>query len=135
MTPARRRSLIRLGIVMVIYVASLVAAKHLVVGKVVSGPLAYALAVIPGLAVAGMFYNTGRMIIETEDEFMRMLAVRQQMVAAGFALSVAAVWGFLEQFGLVSHVEAYWVVVLWAVGVFIGQVANRIIFGTWGECP
>jgi hypothetical protein len=29
-------------------------------------------------------------------------------------------------FDLVPHVEAFYIMVLWAVGVFVGQVANRV---------
>jgi hypothetical protein len=66
---------------------------------------------------------------------MRMLAVRQQLIAAGFALSVASVWGTLEMFELVPHVEAFFVVMLWALGIFVGMIANRITHGVWGQCP
>ena len=101
----------------------------------VARPLAFAVALVPGLAIAAMFYNTLSMIAATTDEFMRMLAVRQQLIAAGFALALASVWGTLEMFDLVPHAEAFYIVVLWAVGLFVGQLSNRITHGTWGECP
>jgi hypothetical protein len=134
-TPARRRSVIRLAIVMAVYFVGIVAANYLIEQVGVSRPIAFAVALIPGFATVGLFYSTAVMILETEDEFMRMLAVRQQMIAVGFAMSVACVWGFLEEFRLVEHVSSYYIVVLWAAGVFIGQVANRITHGVWGECP
>ena len=127
--------MIRVFIVTAIYIASFAGASYLIKQVGVSRPLAFGLALIPGLAIAGMFYNTLWMITATKDEFMRMLAVRQQLIAAGFAMSVASVWGFLEQFKLVEHVEAFYIVVLWAVGLFIGQLSNRITHGVWGECP
>jgi hypothetical protein len=92
-------------------------------------------ALVPGLAIAAMFYNTLSMITATTDEFMRMLAVRQQLIAAGFALALASVWGTLEMFELVAHAAAFYIVVLWAIGLFVGQLANRITHGVWGECP
>jgi len=134
-TPVRRRYLIRTLIVMAVYVAGIAAAKYLIADVGVSRPLALAVALVPGLAMAAMFYNTLSMIAATSDEFMRMLAVRQQLIAAGFALALASVWGSLEMFELVPHVDAFYVVVLWAIGLFVGQLANRITHGVWGECP
>ena len=41
-------------------------------------------------------------------------------------------WGFLENFHLVPHVDAFYVAVLWFVGLGIGSVYNRISLGTSG---
>lgn len=117
-----------------LYVVSLIGAKALIEGRLVSGPLVWALALLPGLAVAGMFYAMGMLIVEQTDEFLRMLLVRQNLIAVAFALSVASVWGFLEMFGLVGHVDAYLIVVLWAVGLALGALANRVTHGAWGDC-
>lgn len=135
MKPAAKRNLVRTGIVVAVYLVGLVLAQHVIVGQGLGGPLAYAVALIPGLATVGMFWSTGKMIVETDDEFMRMLAVRQQLIAVGFAMSVACVWGTLEVFKLVPHVPAFYIMVLWAIGVFVGLVANRITHGVWGQCP
>jgi len=134
-TPVRRRYLIRTLVVTAIYIAGVVGAKALIADVGVSRKLAIAVALVPGLAMAGMFYNTLRMIGDTADEFMRMLAVRQQLIAAGIALAGASVWGSLEMFDLVPHVDAFYIVVLWAAGLFVGQLSNRITHGVWGECP
>jgi hypothetical protein len=133
MTPAARRYMLRVAIAMAIYLVSLFTAEYLIERVGVSRPLAFALALIPGVAVAGLFYAIGMFIVETKDEFMRMLLVRQQLIAAGFALSVACVWGFLEQYALVEHVKAFWIVVVWTFGQFVGMVSNRITHGSWGE--
>ena len=134
-TPVRRQYLIRTLAVMAIYIAGIFGAAYLIETVGVSRPLAFAVALVPGLAMAGMFYNTISMIAATKDEFMRMLAVRQQLIAAGLALAGASVWGSLEMFALVPHVDAFYIVVLWAVGLFVGQASNRITHGTWGQCP
>ena len=91
-----------------------------------------ALALLPGLAVSGMFWAIARLIIEEKDEFIRMLTIRQTLIASGFALSAASIWGFLEAADLVPHLDAYWVAVAWFVGLFFGALANRIEHGTWG---
>ena len=134
MSPAARRYMLRVVVAMTVYLVSLFAAQQLIEDLNVSGPLAWALALIPGLATAGLFYAVGMFIVETTDEFMRMLLVRTQLIATGFAMSVACVWGFLEEFMLVEHFDAFYIVVLWAAGQFVGMLSNRITHGTWGEC-
>lgn len=89
-------------------------------------------ALLPGLAVVGVFWAIGRLIIEEQDEFLRMLIVRQSLVATGFALSVATIWGFLESADIAPHLPAYWWAVTWFLGLAIGAVFNRIQYGAWG---
>lgn len=90
------------------------------------------LAVLPGLAVIGIFWAVGRLILEEQDEFIRMLVVRQSLIATGIALSAATVWGFLEAADVVPHLDAYWVAVAWFLGLFVGALSNRIEYGSWG---
>ena len=89
-------------------------------------------AIPPGLAVIGIFWAIGRLIVEEQDEFIRMLVIRQSLIASTVALSAAAIWGFLESAAVVPHADAYWWPVLWFVGLAIGAVANRIEYGAWG---
>lgn len=90
------------------------------------------LAVLPGLAIIGIFWAVGRLIVEEQDEFIRMLVIRQSLVATGVALSAASVWGFLEAADIVPHLDAYWIAVAWFFGLFVGAVFNRVQYGTWG---
>ncbi|NMW32500.1 hypothetical protein HKD42_10545 [Altererythrobacter sp. RZ02] len=90
------------------------------------------LAILPGLAIIGIFWAIGRLIVEEQDEFMRMLIVRQSLVATGFALSAASIWGFLEAADVVPHLDAYWVAVAWFAGLGLGAIMNRVQYGTWG---
>lgn len=132
MPPATKRNLRRPAIAIAVYLPSVFAASYLIEHQGVSGVAAYALALIPGVGAAALFWINAKMILETEDEFMRMLAVRRDAMAAGFAISLACVWGFLEQFKLVPHVPAFWIIVLWAIGVFLGIAVNRMTHGVWG---
>lgn len=117
-----------------IYVVSLIGAKTLFEAYPMTGAPAWMLALVPGLAVVGYIYAIGMYVIEQRDEFVRMLMVRQMLIAMGLTLSVASVWGFLENFGLVGHVEAYWIVVIWSFGLAMGSITNRLTHGAWGEC-
>lgn len=98
----------------------------------ISRELKFALALLPGMAILGVFWAIGRLIVEEQDEFMRMLVVRQALVATAVALSAATVWGFLESADLVIHVDAYYWAVAWFLGLFVGAAMNRLKYGTWG---
>lgn len=132
--PAARRYMARITVAMAVYIVGLFGANYLIDNDLVSGPLAWAAALVPGLAVAGVFYAVGMLILEQKDEFIRMLLIRQNLIAMALAMSIVVVWGFLESFGLVGHVAGYLIVVWWAIGMAIGAVSNRITHGSWGQC-
>ena len=92
----------------------------------------YAIAILPGLAIIGGFWAIGRLIVEESDEFLRILTVRQTLIASALAISAATVWGFLESADLVPHIDAYWFAAVWFVGLIVGALVNRIEHGTWG---
>jgi hypothetical protein len=131
-SPAHRRYVIRLAVAMTLYILFLFIAGRLVGSGTVRGVGAYLLAMLPGLAIVGVFWAVGRLIVEETDEYQRMLFVRQTLVATGFALSLATVWGFLENFGLVGHVDAFYVAILWFAGLGVGGVYNRLTLGDSG---
>ena len=133
LTNPNRRFLVRLAIAATALVISVTAARYLIGQGDVSGPAIWALAVIPGLAMVGIFYAYGMLILEQKDEFIRMLLLRQLIIGTGVALSFAVVWGFLESFGLVAHIYSYYIAVAWIIGFALGGVVNRITQGAWGE--
>ena len=99
--------------------------KHQLFG----GPIAYVAAVLPALPIIGIFGAMGRYLVEEQDEYVRMMMVRQSLWASAFALSVATVWGFLENFNLVEHVEVYSVAVVWFFGLAVGASMNKLTLG------
>ena len=98
-----------------------------------TGLPAYAAAVLPALPIIGIFVAMGRYLIDEQDEYVRMLVVRQTLWASGFALGVATIWGFLESFELVDHINAYYVAVLWFGGLGLGACINRLTLGSGGR--
>ena len=76
---------------------------------------AYLLAVLPALPVIGMIWTIMRLAVETEDEYQRHLFGRQVLVATGLTLSLATIWGFLENFHLAAEVPGYHVTLVWFV--------------------
>jgi hypothetical protein len=127
-----RRFLVRLTSSAIVLGLAVAAARFLI-GEGLAGPLTWVLALIPGLAMVGIFYAYGMLIIEQKDEFLRMLILRQLIIATGIALSLATIWGFLEEFGLVEHIYPYYVAVAWIIGFAFGGLVNRITHGAWGE--
>ena len=129
-----RNYLKRMLIVSLAYVGSLFAAVSLIDKGDPITPLSVAIAIVPGLAVVGYFWAIGRFIVEVKDEFIRMLNIRQSLIATAISLSAASVWGFLENFGQAPHIDAFWWPIVWFFGLGIGALANKITYGTTGEC-
>jgi hypothetical protein len=122
--PAARRYRRRVVWLSLLYAIFLVTDVYAFKHHVLSGALAYAAAVLPALAIIGIFVAIGRYLVEEQDEFLRVLAIRQALWASGFSLSAATIWGFLESFDLVSHVDFYYVAVLWFGGLGLGGCVN-----------
>jgi hypothetical protein len=123
----------RISAAMAAYIVTLTAALRFVGGGDVTGPLAYLLALLPGVSVAAIFWAIGRLLVEEKDEYQRMLLVRQSLVATGFTLSVVTMWGFLENFDLVPHVDAFYVAVLWFGGLALGSCVNWLMLRGHGD--
>ena len=77
--------------------------------------------------------DIGRLLVEEQDEYLRMLLVRQTLVATGFTLTIVTVWGFLENLDLVAHVDAFYVAILWFVGLGVGSCFNWLTLKRDGE--
>lgn len=134
MKPAQRRYLIRLAVAMICYMASLFVAIRLVRDGHLTGVPAWGLALLPGLSVAGVFWAIGRLLVEETDEYQRMMLVRQTLIATGFTLTIVTIYGFLENFRLVGHIDAFYIAILWFIGLGVGSAANRLALGDGGRC-
>ena len=126
---AHRRYLVRMALFMGSYLLILFGVATRFHNGGVGTAEAYILGILPALPIIGVFWSIGRLLVEESDEFLRMLMIRQTLWASGFALSIATVWGFLESFDMVGHVEAFYVAVLWFGGLGLGALANRLTFG------
>lgn len=134
MNPAMKRYNWRVIWLSLIYAAFLIGAVYGFKHHLFSGPIAYVAAVLPALPIIGIFGAMGRYLVEERDEYIRMILVRQTLWASGFALSVATVWGFLESFNLVEHVDAYSVAIVWFFGLAVGSIINKLTIGTAAGC-
>jgi len=131
-TPAWTRYNFRLIWLSLLYAIFLIGAVYGFKHQLVSGGAAYVVAILPALPIIGIFGAIGRYLVEEQDEYVRMLMVRQTLWASGFTLSLATIWGFLDNFQLVGHVDGYWVVIAWFFGLGIGGIVNKFTLGAAG---
>ena len=129
---AQRRYTKRVAAFTSLYLATFAGRILLDDGHTIPVAAHYAIAILPGLAIIGVFWAIGRLIVEESDEFLRMLTVRQTLIASALAISAATIWGFLESADLVPHIDAYWYAAVWFIGLIVGALINRIEHGTWG---
>lgn len=127
MQPEMRRYTRRLFTAMTLYGIALVTVNLWFRHAAPHGVIAYVAAVLPALPIMAVFVIIGRLLVEMRDEYVRMLLVRQSLVATGFALSVTTAWGFLEGFVHVPHVPGYYAAVLWFAGLGVGGCVNWIL--------
>lgn len=58
--------------------------------------------------------------------------MRKIVIATGFALSVASVWGMLEMFTRVEPLPVVWMFPIWSMGFALGAVWNKLTLGDAG---
>ena len=131
-SPAWARYNWRVVILSALYAAFLIAAVYGFKHQLVPAALKYPVAILPALPIIGIFGAMGRYLVEEQDEYVRMLMVRQILWASAFTLSIATVWGFLDNFELVGHADGYWIVILWFFGLGLGGIYNKLTLGEPG---
>lgn len=88
------------------------------------GALAVAIAILPALPLIGFIWAMGRLFVEESDEYQRMMHVKRALIATGFMLVVATVWGFLESSAMVPHVPAWAAFIVWNIGLLLAGVVT-----------
>ena len=130
-SPAIRRYLKRLALFMSIYVGLIFLAGYIFRHMPPSGPLAYALAVLPALPIIGVIWSVMRLLVEETDEYVRMLHVRQALFATGFCLTIMTVWEFLQNYDVVAPGNGgFGAAFFWFMGLGFGALYNRLTLGT-----
>lgn len=129
-----RRYVWRVAAAMTGYAITLLLANYLIDDAGLTGALAIAAALLPAICVAGVFWALARLLIEEQDEYQRLLLVRQILVASGLTLTVATLWGFLEDFALVPHVPVWYATPLFFVALGLGALINKLTLGDSGGC-
>jgi hypothetical protein len=134
-SPAMRRYVIRLAVLMTAYIALLFGSIHLFQQTHPTGVAAYALAIAPALPIVGVFWTVMRLLVEEQDEFVRMLLVRQCLIATGFCLTIVTIWEFLQNFELVPAGNGgFGAAFFWFMGLGVGALYNKLTVGSSGGC-
>lgn len=133
--PAYRRYTRRMLPLSLLYVGAIMLASWLVADRSTINAVSVGLALLPGLAILGWIWAMARLLIELDDEFLRLLEVRKVLVATGVTLAACSVWGLLEIYTNVPRLPVFLVFPLWAMGLFVGMLVNRVTLGSAGACP
>lgn len=121
MTRAMRDYNRRFLIASAVYAVGMLGASGIAARIDPASPLMWALAIAPMLPAFAMIWAMMRYLQEESDEYQRHKAVRAAMVGLGLVLVLGTGWGFLETFGLVPHIWAWWVFPAWALGLALGM--------------
>ena len=104
-SPAARYST-GMAIWMVLYAAALFGSITLIQSQAPTGPLLYALAVLPALPVGGAIWVFLK-YIDAVDEYVRGVLIRRFVIATGLTLFICTAWGFVEENAGAHHFSLY----------------------------
>jgi len=114
-TPAQRAHTRRVLWLLLIYVVVLPPLVWLRAHRHVSDLAALAMAIGASIPVLGIFASWGRYLSDERDEYHRAVALGRIAVATNVTMGAAVVWGFLQAFGLMPLIEAYWIPTVWVL--------------------
>jgi hypothetical protein len=120
LTPAQRAHTRRTLWLLLIYAVILPPLVWLRAHRQVSDLAALLMAIAASLPVLGLFASWGRYLSDERDEYHQALTLKRIAIATNATMGAAVVWGFLQAFGVMPLIEAYWVPFVWVViqGVF-----------------
>ncbi len=108
-SPAVRRLTNRvLGTMVLNILFAVIAALGIRFGHLRGVP-AYLVAVLPALPIIGAIVAFGVFLEEEKDEFQRNLLVQALLGGIGGTLAATTVWGNLEAFVHVPHLQSIWI--------------------------
>jgi hypothetical protein len=120
-SPAVKRYMQRFVPSMLLYVAVLVGSIYGLNQLKPHGVLLWALAVAPALPILLVIAVMGLYVVEETDELSRTIAVQSMLWGIGISLSVATVWGFLENAGLAPHLSSFLMFPLFCAAMGLSQ--------------
>ena len=103
--PAVKRYMARFVVAMLAYALFLVLSVLVFVHYRPTGVIAWTLAVLPAVGIIWQMVIFGLYLGEEKDEFMRNLQIQAMLWGIGSTLTVTTVWGFLEGFVHIHHMD------------------------------
>ena len=129
LTPAQRAHTRRVLWLFLAYAVILPPLIWLRAHRHISDVLLMIMATAAALPVLGIFASWGRYLSDERDEYHQAMTLRRMAVATNTTMGAAVVWGFLQAFGVMPLMEAYWIPFVWVLvqGAFgcIGVLARR----------
>ncbi len=126
-SPAMRNYLRRLAGFMTVYIVLIFAVGYLFRLAPPTGVLAWIVAVLPALPILGVFWTIARLLAEETDEYIRMMFVRQSLIATAFCLTIMTVWEFLQNYEVVPPGNGgFGAAFFWFVGLGFGGAWNAL---------
>lgn len=124
-SPAVKRYIRRFSVAMSLYVV-------LILGVTVGfrlyhfeGPVAWALAILPALAILATIAVMGLYLKEETDEFQRNVMVESTLWGLGLTLSITSVWGMLEMYVDAPRLPAFLAFPIWCGAMGLAQPLIR----------
>jgi hypothetical protein len=115
LTPAQRAHIRRVLWLMLVYAIVLPPLVWLRATRHLSDGLLLIMAIVASVPVLGMLASWGRYLSDERDEYHQTLTLRRIAIATNATMGAAVVWGFLQAFGVMPLVEAYWIPFAWVV--------------------
>jgi hypothetical protein len=125
-TKAGRRYISRLAVTMLVYLIFLFIAKWTFHHLHPVGSVIYLLAILPALPLIGSLAVVGLYATEESDEFERSILVQSMLWGLGGALSIATIWGSLEDFANAPHLSTFNVFLFFWIFMGISQSFIRL---------
>jgi hypothetical protein len=125
MTPAQRAHTRRVLWLLLIYAIVLPPLIWLRANRTISDLAAVIMAIVASLPVLGMFASWGRYLSDEQDEYHHAMVLRRIAIATNATMGAAVVWGFLQAFGAMPLIEAYWIPVVWVVAQGLPALFSR----------
>jgi hypothetical protein len=114
-TPAQRAHTRRTLWLLLAYALILPPLVWLHAHRHIAAPLSVLMAIAASIPLLGMFASWGRYLSDEHDEYHQALTLRRIAIATNVTMGAAIVWGFLQAFGVMPLIEAYWVPFVWVV--------------------
>ena len=115
LTPAQRAHTRRILWLLLVYVLILPPLVWVRANTAVAGFVPVLMAIAASLPVLGIFASWGRYLSDERDEYQQSMALRRVAIATNATMGAAVVWGFLQAFGAMPLIEAYWIPLVWVV--------------------
>lgn len=112
MPPYMRRYTARVLLFMGSYISILTSSLMFARGGGHAQATLVGLALITAFPIIGVFWAIFRLLVETDDEYQRLLFAKQTLLATAFTLTLVTVWQFLQVYDVVET-GPQWMAVIW----------------------